>query len=198
MSTVNFAYPSVDEIARRPAGGVQRVSVAVQVDAARLAALVEGSNGTLDAELLKKQIDGAVNAAIGYDARRNDLVTVSYLPFALPVWTEGTVGTGAPMPDTLLRVLPYLVAALALLLLFGFVVRPIVRAVVKPIDPEVVAGELVEPALLGDKEDADTLALRLKALVDGYQPINHDDLNQLVDRESEMAADVLRNWARAR
>lgn len=197
-NTTNFAYPSVDEIARRPAGGVQRVSVAVQVDAARLAALVEGSKGTLDAETLKRQIDGAVSAAIGFDTRRNDQVTVSYLPFALPIWTEGGPDSEAPTTETLFRVLPYLVAIAALFLLFWFVIRPVVSAVVRPIEPEVVPGELVEPARLVKNEDADSLALRLKALVDGYQPIDHDDLNRLVDRESEMAADVLRNWARAR
>lgn len=198
-STVNFAYPSVDEISRRPAGGVQRVSVAVQVDAARLAALVEGSNGALDADTLKRQIDGAVSAAIGFDTRRNDLVNVSYLPFAPPIWTEGTAADATtPMPEMVVRLLPYLVAVVALVLLFWFVVRPVVGAVVRPLEPEVVAGELVPPTQLALKEDPDTLALRLKALVDGYQPIDHADLNRLVDSESEMAADVLRNWARAR
>ena len=41
------------------------------------------------------------------------------------------------------------------------------------------------------------LANRLKSLVDNYQPVDHGDLNRLVDRESEIAADVLRKWARA-
>jgi flagellar M-ring protein FliF len=197
-STTNFAYPSVDEISRRPAGGVQRVSVAVQVDAARVAALVEGSNGTLDADTLQKQIDAAVSAAIGYDSRRNDQVTVSYLPFALPVWTEGTTDPAAPATELVNRGLPYLFAVVVLALLLAIVVRPVVAAAIRPIAPEAVAPQIAEQNRIQPTEDPDTLALRLKALVDGYQPVDHADLNRLVDQEPEMAADVLRNWARAR
>ena len=41
------------------------------------------------------------------------------------------------------------------------------------------------------------VAKLLKALVDNYQPVDRADLNRLVTRESETAADVLRKWTRA-
>lgn len=198
-NTVNYAYPTVDEVATRPAGGVQRVSVAVQVDEKRLASLVEGSAGKIEPEALKKQIDAAVQAAVGFQAARNDVVTVSYLPFATPEWT---VGTDAPMvPGTVVNdALPYAVAVLALALVFWFVVRPIVGAVVRPLEPEpaeVVA--LVDGEVLTEKQESDAdIANRLKALVDNFQPVDQEELNRLVDREAETAADVLRKWARVK
>lgn len=197
-STLNYAYPTVDEVANRPAGGVRRVSVAVQVDEARIAELVKASNGQLQPDALKQQIDLAIRAAVGYDPARNDLVTVSYLPFAATDWqTSEDPGPGAA--TFALSVLPYLVGLAALGLVFWFVVRPIVGAAVAPISPvdeTPSEPEPTTPRTAGDESNAD-LANRLKALVDNFQPIDHDQLNQLIVRESESAADVLRKWTRA-
>ncbi|MEZ4239381.1 MAG: flagellar basal-body MS-ring/collar protein FliF [Myxococcota bacterium] len=198
-STLNYAYPTVDEVSKRPAGGVRRLSVAVQVDDARIAQLVEASGGKLDADALRKQIDAAVRAAVGYDETRKDQVIVSYLPFAQTDWTEGTEPGTDPLQLVGL-VVPYLVGLGALGLVFWFVVRPLVGSVTAAPAAE---GELVAeplPALRGpapgEIESGTDMAQRLRALVDNYQPVDQGELNHLVLNEAEIAADVLRKWAR--
>jgi flagellar M-ring protein FliF len=194
-STLNYAYPTVDEVANRPAGGLRRLSVAVQVDDGRIAQLVEASDGKLDGDALKKQIEAAIRASVGYDAARNDQVTVSYLPFAAAEWTEGTE-PAASASSVPLQALPYLVGIAALGLLFWFVVRPIVSAVVRPIAPPEPV--LALPGPEGEVvENTSELVNRLRSLVDNYQPVDHDELNHLVASEAEIAADVLRKWTRA-
>jgi flagellar M-ring protein FliF len=198
-STLNYAYPTVDEVAKRPAGGVRRVNVAVQVDDARIGQLVEASTGGLDADTLRRQIEGAIRAAVGYDASRNDQVAVTYLPFAPAEWTEGTEAPTDP-GRLALDLAPHLVGLAALGLVFWFVVRPLVGAVTAGPDPRLVVTPLPAirgPAADGPESGAD-LAARLEALVDSFQPVDQEALNRLVSGEAETAADVLRKWSRTR
>ena len=46
-------------------------------------------------------------------------------------------------------------------------------------------------------EEADGLADRLRTLVENYEAVDADDLNKLVESESEAAAQVIRIWSRA-
>jgi len=194
-ATTNYSYPTVDEIARKPAGGVQRLSVAVQVDEARIAAIVEASGGTVDAAEIQKRIDAAVRAAVGADVARKDQIEVSFLPFAPAPWTVGTEEPVA-VQDVVYDILPYVIAILALLLLFFIVIRPVVTAATTPPPLEPLPLPLEEPVGEAVDEAPPDLAERLKALVDRQQPIDGDELNRLVERESELAADVLRKWSR--
>jgi flagellar M-ring protein FliF len=195
-STVNYSYPTVDEVAHRPAGGVQRLSVAVQVDQVRLAELVKAANGTPDEAALRLQIEAAVKAAVGFDTARKDVVAVSYLPFATPTWTEGTEQGGLSV-EVLRGSAGYLLPLVAVLLLFWFVVRPVVAAVVKPLEPEVVVAEVVPDPVLTDGGPVEVpVAERLRRLVDTFEPIDTHELNELIDREAESAAEVVRQWNR--
>lgn len=195
-STVNYSYPTVDEIARRPAGGVQRLSVAVQVDQARIASLVEASKGTIDESALRQQIEAAVKAAVGFDETRRDQVAVSWLPFATPVWTEGTE-QGGLSSEVIRGGAGYVLPLVAVLLLFWFVVRPIVSAVVRPLSPpEPVAAEIVPEGGPAGALEEEPVGERLRRLVDSFDPLDANELNLLVDRESGSAAEVLRQWNR--
>ena len=194
-STVNYSYPTVDEVSKRPAGGVQRLSVAVQVDQARIADLVKAGGGTPDDAALRKAIESAVQAAVGFDTARKDQVTVSYLPFATPLWTEGTT-RGGVTPEVVRDSAAYVLPLLAVALLFWFVVRPIVGAVVRPLEPVPV----VDATLVDEDQkllDEESVTDRLKQLVDGFDPIDAGELNLLIDREAEGAAEVIRQWSRA-
>ena len=199
--TTNYVYPTIDEVSKQAAGAVKRLSLAVQVDENRLKQIVEASGGSLDAETLKKRIDSAVQAAVGIDAARGDQIAVNYVPFAPAEWMVGTEPE-ITASSVLQSSLPYLLPLVALGLVFGFVVRPVMTAVVRPIappEPEKPAeGEVPAKSKEEEEQERDVeLANRLKSLVDNYQPVDHGDLNRLVDRESEIAADVLRKWARA-
>jgi flagellar biosynthesis/type III secretory pathway M-ring protein FliF/YscJ len=86
---------------------------------------------------------------------------------------------------------------LAVLLLFWFVVRPVVSAVVAPLKPpEVVDAEIVAAEAAAQLEE-EPVGDRLRRLVDSFDPLDSGELNTLVDREAESAAEVLRQWNRA-
>lgn len=200
-TTANYTYPTVDEVVRRPAGELRRVSVAVQVDEARVAALA-GAGGTTP-EQLQERIQQAVQAAVGFDAARGDLVSVHVMPFAERDWVEGTSATGIP-PEAL-AALPYAVTALALLLLFGFVVRPLM-ATLTPVAALAAAegegeGEGDEREVAFDADGnvvsldaARPMADRLQELMDATHPIDTATLSGLVAEQPAAAAKVLKLW----
>jgi len=193
-STTNFDYPSDVQTIIRPAGDIKRVSVAVQVDSAAVTALAEAAS--VPVEQIQDQLTQAVQASVGYDAERNDIVSVHVMPFAEGAWVEETA-INAPVSATAiaLTVAPHAIAALGLVLLFLFVIRPMMGMLTRP-DPKL---ETAHAGIDGagpprtDDPDAD-LADRLRLLVDNYQPVDATDLNRLVTRESAAAAHVLRQW----
>ncbi len=209
-STTNYKYPTVDEVAHKPAGGVQRLSVAVQVDERRLKALAEAGEGK-DIEVLKKEIDQAVKAAVGFDATRKDVVSVSFIPFAEPKWTEGTELPPASLAE---NAMPYGIAALGLVLVFLFVVRPLMKVIAPP--PVAKTKTAVEPlpnvasaeeniaamnavaaadAQMDDEDrQGEPLAEKLRSLVDNYERVEASDLNRLIEREADFAVEVIRKW----
>lgn len=201
-TTFNYTYPTVDEIRRRASGGIERVSVAVQVDKAAVDALVEA--GAIDnADAFKREIQAAMEAAIGYDADRDDLLSVSILPFAEREWVDET-DIAKPPPSLLMTLLPWSIGVVAMLLVFWFVVRPLMRVITGQQAPKQITvdadGNVVStsggPAGEGEGEEEDNLADRLRNMVDNFQPVDSNDLNRLVERESVAAAHVLRQWTR--
>jgi flagellar M-ring protein FliF len=192
----NYVYPTVDEVRRLPAGGVRRLSVAVQVDDARIAQMVEAAGGTPDADTLRAAISAAVTAAARVDAERGDAVQVTYLPFAAAEWAAPeTASVLSAVPE---GVAPWAVAALALVLAFLFVVRPIVSAATRPVsrDEPAAAPAAEEEATERPGGSDHELADRLVDLVESYQPMDTTLLNQLVENQSLAAAQVLRQWNR--
>ena len=211
-STLNYVYPTVDEISRRPAGGIQRLSVAVQVDEKQLQTLLANGPEGRDLDTLKKDIQHAVEAAVGYDASRNDTVSVSFLPFAQQEWTQGTSAPMASM-EAAESMLPYAVAMLALVLVFTYVIRPVMQIVapapaakdVSKLDPaqlaaangttvSAIAGDEEEPEEDEEGQGGEDLAARLRLLVDNFERVDSGDLNRLIERESNTAAEVIRKW----
>ena len=187
-STFNYAYPTVEEVSRKTAGGVERLSVAVQVNASRIEALAAASE-TKTAEDFQAQITAAVRAAVGADETRNDLVEVTFIPFVKADLIEATEG-GMFTSSSWMR---YLLAALGMVLFFLYIVRP-VMAQLAPIEEE------SEAATESQDEEEDhsgaDLVTRLRKLVDNYESVDAGDLNRLIERESEAAAQVIRLWTR--
>ena len=198
----NYAYPTVDEIRRRPAGGVERVSVAVQVDSARIAAMVAAAGNGLTEDQLRASIEQAVRAAANVSDARDDVVNVGYMPFAEVEWEAPEQASVLPFaPET---VLPWAVAGLAVVLGFLFVVRPVMAAAMAPVPREPTEEEKDEAAAAaaeqaGSKQrNADhELADRLVDLVENFEPMDTTLLNQLVENQSAAAAQVLRQWNRS-
>ena len=186
-STFNYAYPTVEEVSRRAAGGVTRLSVAVQVNSTRLEALAEASP-TKTIEDFQAQIQAAVRASVGYDVARNDLVEVNFIPFVQAELIESVSGSMFSNSSWM----RYLLSALGLVLFFLYIVRP-VMAQLTPIEDEAEAA--AEEQEEEDHSGAD-LVTRLRKLVDNYESVDAGDLNRLIERESEAAAQVIRLWTR--
>lgn len=174
---------------RRPAGAVRRLSVSVAVDTARLGEAAKGV-GVEPAALLA-QIESMSKAAMGFDGGRGDVIKVESVPFAAAPPVEAPTAVATAFADA--RLAEAAVAALGLLLVFGFVVRPLVRAATAAPAPAVVAAS-AEPEKGPSDADAD-LAERLRRLVDSAQPLDSADLARLVVRESNAATTVVRRWA---
>lgn len=182
----NYVYPTVDEIKRRPAGGVQHVSVAVQVNSVRLGVLLgEGATEEAKAEL-QGQITRAVEAAAGISAARGDVVTVTFLPFAASEWVDDVAPAVTIAPEA---VLPWVFAIAVAVMAFVFVVRPVMAVALKPPAPQAA------PAPTPDVTDED-LADRLVHLVEDFKTVDSSMLNTLVNHQSKAAAQVVRQWGK--
>jgi flagellar M-ring protein FliF len=194
-TTANYTYPTVDEISRKPAGGIIRVSIAVQVNSARITTLAE--TGSITEEELKKEINNTIQAAVGYSKDRNDQLNVNFLPFTTKTWVDTEP---VPTISQMEVYAPFALAALALMLTFWFIVRPLVANAtdIRIPKPELLGSEGSGPRRRGSEPlDLDSdLADRLRSLVDNYEKVDASDLNRLVQRESVAAAQVLRQWNR--
>ncbi|MCA9566244.1 MAG: flagellar M-ring protein FliF [Myxococcales bacterium] len=193
--TSNYVYPTVDTKTVRPSGEVRRVSVAVQVDDKIVAGLAEA--GGVAVEDVKSRIEQAVKASVGFDEKRLDTVSVTFLPFAEPQWVEGG-GAVLPWTEVASDVAPWGVAALALILGFLFVVRPLMAAVTRQeqhdIDEAAWLAEHGGPSSAVDPNAG--LVDRLRQAASSFEAVDPGDLNKLAKQQSAAAAHVLRQWHR--
>ncbi|MDW8125263.1 MAG: flagellar basal-body MS-ring/collar protein FliF [Geminicoccaceae bacterium] len=207
--TINYEISRTVRNQTRKPGQIKRLSIAVQVDHARVAA-PDGSRRVepRSAEELA-QIAALVRSAAGVDEERGDRVEVVSRPFVEP--EPEAPGSGGPFELTddqwwRLGELAALALLAALLLLFG--VRPLVRSLARPAasvpaglpvptggaagsaaaaaEPPTVAGEEVAAAerVLAAKENIPALAA----------PSLLDRVGGLVDEQPEDAVRVIRGW----
>jgi len=149
-STTNYEIDRTTTTSTVDGGTVNKLSVAVVVDG------TPGPNGAYKprspAEM--KQIDALVRSAIGYDAKRGDLVQVDNLAFARMDVTDGT-----PAPTPLLglsgqdwfKIIEVAILSLTALLIGFFVARPLISRMFAPNvvgaqhQGSVIAGHLPAP-----------------------------------------------------
>jgi len=207
---VNYDVSQTTKTITEAPGAVKRQAVSVQVDQARLVEILgapesaeageeaaEGEAAEVDPAWLAEQskaVEESIRAAVFFDDERGDVLHVTITPFS-PLQLEA-----APSGFSLSEATPYAryaVAALALILLFTTVLKPLVARVAEvktPEDVEREAEEAAEEAASADPDD--DLAARLRDLVENYEAVDADDLNRLVEREDEAAAQVIRLWSR--
>jgi flagellar M-ring protein FliF len=149
--TINYEITKTVKSHVREGGVVRRLSVAVLVDGTYAA----GSDGTRSYQPRPQEeldrITTLVRSAIGYDQKRGDVVEVVNLRFANPA--EVDIDTRAPLLDLtkedIFRLGETLVLVMIALLVFIFVVRPMMTRVMA-LMPAVPAGA-GGPALLTDQ-----------------------------------------------
>ncbi len=194
-TTATYTNSVIEGVERQDAGALRRISVAVQVNETRMAGLAKSAG--MDVEELRKRIDASVRAAMGFDAARGDSVGVTFVPFVdvAPMQAPNPVVNAMSTPAGAAVGL----LALSILLSFGLVVRPLMKAAgtVAPRPTTASDATTATPAAAEAARDPDgDLASRLKELVDNLERVDARDLSRLVHREGPAAAQVLRRWSR--
>ena len=188
---------------------VEQLSIAVLVNADRLAAVTEGQDA-VPVETQLMELEQLVSSVVGFDQARGDQLKVTAVPFA------GAAGDLEPVADpgireVLMRQSGTLINAGAILivavLLIVFGLRPTVKAVLaRPAlseAPAATAGMLPTP---DDPPAADTAQRQLarqeemNLIEDLTSKMNRSPqkrLEQIVDYDETQAAAVLRQWMHA-
>jgi len=191
---VNNDFSTVETTEVRAPGELSRVSVAVVINQARLQTILSNfGEGAPDEAQFQEQIRESIRAAVGYQEARGDVVDVSFTPFAALELIEDTSTFAAA---ELTSYIPHALAALAMLLTFAFVVRPLIQKVTSVEIPD-EEDEGDEAASARQAAEDRSLAERLRDLVDNFEPVEAEDLNRLVDHQSDAAAQVLRDWSKS-
>jgi flagellar biosynthesis/type III secretory pathway M-ring protein FliF/YscJ len=166
------------------------------VDESALQALVAAGPGEHTLESVRASLASTIQAAMGYDAERGDTLQVTVMPFSV----ESAQATAdlAEAPLDFGRYLPYALAALAMGLVFAFVIRPMMSRAVLPPEPA-LAGVGPDGNLIGvgggqPTEDEIPLSERLRHMVDNFEAMDARELNHLVEAQTEASTQVLRRW----
>jgi flagellar M-ring protein FliF len=201
-----YDYTRTTTTTTKPAGSVRRLSASVMVNSEALQALLlkASPNGKVDpaAEAaMKADLEEAVRAALGYDTTRGDQVVVKFARFADMQLSEAQP---APTMAVLERQSSNILLGLALILTFALVIRPLMRYLLsaQPIPVSVPAAAVALPGgaanapMPSSSESTEDLTRRLRNAVENFESLNAQDLSELVSRESEHSAEVLRRWIR--
>ena len=208
--TTEFGVPSVRTVSRQAPGAVERLSVAVMVDA------------NLDPAPDVAALEALVAAAVGIEPDRGDTIIVESLVFDQTAADEAAAlaaavtPTGANMIDTILGYLRTAVAVIGIILALLFLrkgLKPLLGEKREPVELEKGAA-----AALGSGADVD--ATTLIPVVDaaipadvtlgagagagavtgsslleaGPEAASTVDMLQLIDQQPDEVADLLRGW----
>ena len=198
QTQANYDYTKRTTHTTRMAGSVERVSASITVDSAAIAEIIAGSEGAHTEESLRAALEASIQDAIGFQKSRGDSITLAFMPFNAELVQANAELAEAPLD--LLRYLPYALAALALALVFAFVIRPLMRVAVSGPEPQASGvvvgpdGTLIAVADGEPEEDEISLADRLRHMVDNFEAVDARELNRLVEAQTEASTQVLRRW----
>lgn len=191
--------PETQEQIIIPAGALKQLSVSVSIDETKLA---EAWGITPDDAAWAEKttaLQAHLREAAGLSASREDSMSLIAMPFAaIPVAEPPSVTVNGALA-TVAPFVPYAIATVALLLAFIFVIRPLMAQVAKAPLPRPA---LAQEAILGpdgkpirkSEEDEDELFERVHQMVENFQPIDKDDVNRLVQQQTDATAKVVRDW----
>ena len=196
--SMTYEFGSSVSTITKPAGEVKRISASVIVDSAAFAKIAEG----LDAEATQKRLEQAVRGALGATEARGDVVVFDVLPFtAVEVEEEPIFAT--PAADVATSVLPGLSMLVAVVLTFLLVVRPLVGVAMRSADALPAPNAVPQPseapplAAVSKPGDAISFADRVRDRVSSLGSHTTTEVSDLVSKESEPSAEVLRRWIRS-
>lgn len=155
-----------------PKGAIKRLSVAVIVD-----------ESSLEAQNLA-QISAVVKSAVGYNDLRGDVVTVESVPFYQPEMIEDS----SVMWDKGMEVLRMLIPILFILLTFFFLISPLVKFILKPVEAENDLSRLLPSGISELEKELEVE--RNKATIPAYEPtVDLEQLEELMAENSSIVKD---------
>ncbi len=198
QTQANYDYTKKTTHTTQLAGTVDRITASITVDSTAIAEIIAGSEGVHTEDSLRTALEASIQDAIGFQKTRGDSITLAFMPFNAELVQANAELAEAPIDW--LRYLPYALAALALALVFAFVVRPLMAVAVR--GPEPQTGEMVmgpDGTLIAvadgePVEDEISLADRLRHMVDNFEAVDARELNRLVEAQTEASTQVLRRW----
>lgn len=190
-STINYNNDKIVQELATPPGAITRLSIAVLLDEPA----EKNAKGKVKAKRFSAseitRITALVKSAVGFDAKRGDSVSVVSMPFSR---RAVSASQGAPWWKSpyVFRAGKYLLAAIGFLALWFMLIRPILRAALKRVDPERHSSS-PQASLDSGKDDADGAVERIIAseatLADRLR-----DAHASVDEDPAGAARVIREW----
>ncbi|MCE5281803.1 MAG: flagellar M-ring protein FliF [Deltaproteobacteria bacterium] len=197
--TTNYEINKTVSKTVMPVGEIKKISIAVLVDGI----YVKNDKGVMAyQERAKKEIESLedlVRKSTGFNAQRGDQVVVTSMPFDRTELDQGMVGQS--WQDKIMAAMPiikYGVALVGLLLLFLFVVRPLIRHTVA--QPQ-RSGEITPAELTLPDEDGVSVELSGKSQPQlsmspfGDRSLSEIDMvKQMAGADSRKFAELLRNW----
>jgi len=208
----SFGYPTVKTVMSKPSGGVISQSVSVTVDQAVLDALpivaspaAEGlaeeaaeaaiADADMTSQQLTERVQSIVEGSVGMDASRGDKVTVTVMRFASgPAFVGGEL-MEASVFATAEPWLPYAVMMLALGVVY-LIISPLTKSILEEQRARHAEAVAVEKEEEEDAEEEEDLTTKLRQMVEDYQVVDAGELNNLVARQAEASAQVIRLWAK--
>ncbi len=202
-SETTYQYSSTQTTTVRPAGDIRRLSAAVAIDEAAIAAVLGTAATEQDKQKLREELESAVRASLGYSAKRSDDVVVTFMAFAPTTLVEDEPKGG--VAEVVERFGPQAAVIVALVLAYLLIVRPLVQAVRPPsvtasaskVSEAEAAAAAANTPMPGDEEDENDIAGRIRRHVERFQTLQPQHVSDLVRRESENSAEVLRRWIRS-
>lgn len=211
-----YDYTRTTTTTTKPAGSIRRVSASVMVNSDAVQAIlaraaVDGNVDPAAVAAMQADLEEAVRAALGYSPERGDQVVVKFARFA-DVELDATEST--PTMAILERQASNILLAVALILGFLLVIRPLMAFLLAgrpaPVSSQALAtaGAAGATSLPGGtmaanapmppgSESTEALTNRLRLAVENFESLNAQDLSELVSREPEHSAEVLRRWIRS-
>jgi len=179
----------------KPTGTIKKISVAVLVDGAYE---TKGDKRVFvpksPAELAK--LDSIVKGAMGFTAERGDVLEMVNVPFESAAEAESLAGTSGKDPWYVtygLRYVKQAVVALGMLLIFLFVVRPMLKSLGSSIESQAAA--LGGPVKVEEFENSMSAQPRMLAGGGAHQI---EGVREVIQQKPAQAAHIVKGWLKER
>jgi flagellar M-ring protein FliF len=207
-ATRNFEVDKTVQHVKQPTGTVKRLSVAVVVNYKRVNQRDGGIKSVPLTQAELNQISNLVREAMGYNKERGDSLNVVNAAFAdRPLDVEGKSfieRTSEFLAANTVTILKAILLALVLLYVAFFVVRPLMRDVIRPKREQMAAAAGEDGAVALTAEELAQSEVEAEAVAEAEASAQMAAFSELMQRAKDMAredprmvATIIREWLNA-